>query len=430
VTTSTGLPEDTRVALERYVHEPGSLSDPGPLWTALHQHGPVHRLDEGQWLVIGFDAARQVLRDDSFGREAEARDHAARLAAAGGAVDTTAIQRTYLRWFLNMDGEAHGRLRRITGPVFRPRTLAALTPMIESVADAAIADLLTEPGAAKDLLGFAYEVPHQVVCQVLGVPTEDHTMWRESVELLADANQILSADDERARVVAAIERFEPYCRDLFEQQAGAQGEANLLAVLRAAADEDPTIDDVELIATLMLLIVAGHVTTVNMIANTSLLLASHPDQLAAVRADPSLVANAIEEAIRLEPPARVNVRRADLPIEVAGMTIPAGDTVLVVVGGANRDPARFPDPNTFDVTRADTQNLSFGFGTHFCVGAPLARLEGRIAIERLIDTCDVEVLAYRWSKRSTRALDNLQVLVSPHDGARTVLAPPSREGPS
>jgi len=232
---------------------------------------------------------------------------------------------------------------------------------------------------------FAYPTPVRVICEMLGVPAEDHETfkgWSRELARSLDPEEVLPPDVVQRRQ-AALESFREYFRGLIAQRR-AHPEEDLLSALIAAEEQGDTLTEQELLSTCTLLLVAGHETTVNLIANGVLALLRHPDQLDLLRDEPSFARGAVEEVLRYDPPVQMTVRVALEDMAIGGETIKKGQQAIILLASANRDPAQFPDPERFDIRRQDNHHLSFGHGTHFCVGAPLARLEGEIALRTLV----------------------------------------------
>jgi cytochrome P450 len=231
----------------------------------------------------------------------------------------------------------------------------------------------------------AYPLPVNVICELLGVPVEDHVRFREWSKEAAralDPVETLSPEEQerRRRVLTA---FVEYFEGLIAERRSAPRD-DLLSALIAAEEAGDKLSPEELLSTCILLLVAGHETTVNLIGNGTLALLRHPDQLDLLRDDPALARGAVEEFLRYDPPVQMTGRTALEDMEVGGTVVPKGEQAVLLIGSANRDPAQFPDPERLDITRQENHHIAFGYGLHFCLGAPLARLEGEIAFQTLV----------------------------------------------
>jgi cytochrome P450 len=271
----------------------------------------------------------------------------------------------------------HTRLRRLVSGAFTARRVAALRPRIEQLTE----QLLDEMSGADrvDLIdSFAFPLPIQVICELLGVPADDQRDFR------AWSNAIVSGGTDPESLPPALVAIVGYIRDLIARKR-QRPDDGLLSALIAVRDDNDRLTDDELISMVYLLLIAGHETTVNLIGNGALLLLAEPERWARLAAEPQLVPAAVEEFLRYEGPVQTSTfRTAVEPVELGGRTIPAGAMVLVSLLSANRDAERFAEPDAFDPHRSVAPNLAFGHGIHYCLGAPLARLEAQIAFAGLL----------------------------------------------
>ncbi len=282
---------------------------------------------------------------------------------------------------LNRDGDTHLRLRRLVSKAFTPRMVEQLRPRIQKIADELL-DRASAAGEMELVSEFAFPLPITVIAELLGVPAADRESFREwSGAMVSPA--LAAAEMERAD--ALLGAFVAYLLALFAERREQPGE-DLVSALVAVEDGGDTLSEEELCSMVALLIVAGHETTVSLIGNAMLALMTHPDQRAAVEEDPSLLPRAVEELIRFDGPVERTLNRwAAVDVELGGQTIRRGETVIVVLGAADHDPERFEEPDTLDLAaERDSRHLGFGRGRHFCLGAPLARLEAEIALETLL----------------------------------------------
>jgi cytochrome P450 len=280
------------------------------------------------------------------------------------------------------DPPDHTRLRRLVTKGFTPRRIDALAPRIQQITDELLDAMLAEPSRRADLVAaFAFPLPMTVICDLLGVPELDRDAFRRwSNEMVAR-----TSPEAEAR---AYEEMPAYLAELIAAKRARPGDDLLSALIHAADADGDRLSPEELIGMSVLLLIAGHETTVNLIGNGMRALFSHPDQLTALRADFGLLDGAIEEMLRYDGPVETCTDRLALEdVEIGGVTIPAGSTVLITMADADRDPARFKDPDRFDIRRDARGHIAFGHGLHYCLGAPLARLEGRIAFRTLLERC-------------------------------------------
>jgi cytochrome P450 len=332
------------------------------------------------WFVTRYDDAVAVLLDD----ERFVRDPALALTpdelndANLGMLGAFAFIEQHM---LNRDGDDHRRLRRLVTKAFTPRMVEQLRPRIQEIADELI-DRVEARGEMELVEEFAFPLPITVIAELLGVPATDRDRfrtWSNAIVTPALGPEAL------ARFSELMSEFVAYLHALFEERRADPGE-DLVSALLQAEDGGDTLSEHELFSMVVLLITAGHETTVSLIGNAVLALLGHPDQLEALRGDPELVPNAIEELIRFDGPVERSLNRwAATDVELGGHTIRRGESVIVILGSADRDPTRFEQPDVLDVTRAPSgRHIGFGRGSHYCLGAPLARLEAEVALTTLL----------------------------------------------
>jgi unspecific monooxygenase len=343
-------------------------TDPYAQYRRLSAAGPLQRTPFGLWVTTSYELCQRVLRDPRFGHQPDDGDSWRGRQAAR-------------RSFLTLDPPDHTRLRRLVSKAFTARLIERLRPRIEQLVD----ELLAGASGEVDLIAtLAYPLPVILISELLGVPPADRDRFRRWSQALArglDPGFLLPATDIAERDQARLE-FGAYFRELSALRR-ADPRDDLLSALVAVSDGADALTEEELLATCVLLLVAGHETTVNLIGNGALALLRDPGQLAWLRAHPEAAGEAVEELLRYDPPVQLTLRAALEDVELAGATIKRGELVLLLTGAANRDPAVFPDPDRLDLRRPQSGHLSFGLGIHFCLGAPLARLEGEIALTRL-----------------------------------------------
>jgi cytochrome P450 len=331
------------------------------------------------WFVTRHDDAVAVLLDD----ERFVRDPALALtpdeleAFSSGMPEAIAFIDTHM---LNRDGDDHRRLRRLVTKAFTPRMVEQLRPRIQEIADELI-DAVEARGEMELVDEFAFPLPITVIAELLGIPVGDRDHFRRwTNEIVTPA---LTPED-AAQFIQVIDEFVAYLRELFERRGMTPGDDLISALLQVDEGGD-TLSEEELFSMVVLLIIAGHETTVSLIGNAVLALLEHPDQRAELQGDPERMSHAIEELLRYDSPVERTLNRwAATDVELGGQTIRRGEGVIVILGSANRDPSRFTDPDRLDLARTDVKHIAFGRGSHYCLGAPLARLEAEVALTTLL----------------------------------------------
>ena len=356
--------------------DPEFIADPYPTYHRLRAEDPVHHSPLGFWVLTRYEDVVAALRDPRLVKEPIAAFVAARFGAAMPAMGLSMLDR---------DPPDHTRLRGLVNKAFTPRVVEALRPHIQKIVDGLLARV--EGAGTMDLIEeFAYPLPVTVICQMLGVPVEDRErfkQWGLDIARGLDAILLPPDSDVARRSAAARRALAEYFRALIaERRAAPRGD--MLSDLIAAEEAGDKLSEDELLATCILLLVAGHETTVNLIGNGTLALLRHPEQLRRLRENPGLIASAVEELLRYDGPVQRTARIPSADVTFDGLTIGKGEMVMPFIGAADRDPAQFPDPDRLDITRTDNRHIAFGWGIHFCLGAPLARVEGQIAIGTLV----------------------------------------------
>lgn len=359
--------------------DPDVLADPYPLYRRLRMEDPVHWDPYlHAWVVTSYAEAVEVLHRFS----AERTPSAERLAALG-MEELGPIAQVLVRQMLFLDPPQHARVRRLASAAFTPRRVDGLRDHIEQIAESLI-DAVIARGEMEVMEDLANPLPAIVTAEMLGVPIEDHRRLKDWSQDFAEMLGNFQHNPGRAAKVAdSLQEMTSYFRAAVRRQATEPTEGLVNALTTAEVDGDRLTED-EVIANIIVTLVGGQETTTNLIGNGLLTLLRHPDVMHRLREDPALIPGAVEELLRYESPSQHTARLARDDVELGGRAIQRGQAVIAVMGAANRDPERFPDPDRVDIERADNRHLAFGWASHFCFGAPLARIEGQIAFAALL----------------------------------------------
>jgi cytochrome P450 len=386
--------------------------DPYPSYRAMRDAGPVIRTPFRSLTVTRYEPVDRILRSSTFRTPRGYRD--ANDPAGPSRFDPAGPLSLHRRhWLLFQSADAHARLRKLITKVFTPRAVQALWPRIERLVDALLAPAL-ERGSIEVIGELAYPLPATVICELLGVPEEDRGRNRTWAAAVAPTLDPIVTDEQIAAAEAAMREWDAYTRELTAERRRKPGHALLDAML-AVEEEGTRLTSDEIAANTTFLFLAGHETTTNLIGNGLFALMRHPDQLAALRADPALVGGAIEELLRFDSPVQFTVRVAVETTQVEGVGVEAEHPILLALGAANHDERRYDAADTLDVRRREVKPLSFGGGIHYCVGAALARAEAKAAFERLVSHTQQLVLAGRPEWRpgiNLRVLTRLSVALA------------------
>jgi cytochrome P450 len=390
---------------------PQVARDPYPAFAWLRDHDPVHWSDSlGAWVVTRYADALEIWnRPDLFSSD---RFRKVRAEFTSQRSDVRAVAAVLSEWLVFRDPPDHTRLRALLQKSFTPRQLASSRPRIQAAIDALI-DGALEKREIDFVSDFAFPLPAIVIALLLGAPSEDIELIKQwSDQLAAYLGGSLDGQDNFTRARAGVEGLVDYFTRLLREKSRSPGE-DLIGLMLRAEHEGHTLDSDEIVANCVLLLFAGHETTTNLLANGLYHLLRDPAGIGTLRAHPELDASAVEELLRYEAPVPATVKVATRDLAFRGAALRAGEMVLPFLSAANRDPRQFEEPDRLDLARSPNRHLAFGWGIHFCLGAPLARLEAALAFRSLLERvphlalADVEPCWRPWL--FFRALEELRV---------------------
>lgn len=401
--------EQRRCGVAWWPLAPDYLADPYPAYRRLREIDPYHTsLVTGQLVVSRYEDVDRILRDHkSFGNDF----------TKGGTPRQMKTRSKLRKSMLSLDPPDHTRLRGLVSRAFTPRSVAEMEGFVRDTAR----DLLDAAADRSEfdlMSAFAGPLPTLVIARMIGVPSDDLPRFKEWSDRFARVLEPIISEHERQQIFRTEKEFADYFAQVIEERR-KEPRDDLVTRLVQAEDEGDRLTSDETKVMLRLLLVAGNETTTNLIGNGMLALLRHPDQLAQLREQPERIPAAVEELLRYDSPVQVDARTALHEMEIGGRRVKAGSRTALLIGGANHDPDRFDRPDELDVTRPDSGNISFGRGIHHCLGAPLARLEGRVALETLLERfADIRLAAgpppeFR-SAIVLRGLKHLRVRVRRH----------------
>lgn len=413
MTTSADNELDQSGWLQEYLAHPG-IDDPYPRLARLREEQPACPIAQGAWVFTRYEDIDAILRDRRWSRFEAAKTEFGDV-GADSSPDLGRAKNASLMMLINRDEPDHSRIRNLLRKAFTPRAIESWAPRVQQIVDTTFnkavhsreIDFLTE---------VAYPVPEIVICELMGVPHEDHALWGEwSAANVARRRSGSETSQDHAEADTATVKFYNYFKDLVGERRRNPSD-DLVSVLCAAEEAGDRLTEDELIGTLIMLVTAGHETTANTSANGLYTLLCHPDQLEILRRDPALVPQAVEEMLRYEPTVRTGLPRMSLcPITIGDVTIPAGSRAILMRNAANRDPGINDDPDRFDVQRTNIRHMAFGAGIHFCLGAALARLELTKIIEKVVrEFPEIRLVEEpTWRDTQVRSLNSLRVILGP-----------------
>jgi cytochrome P450 len=375
------MPTSSGVAPLSLYHllDPAVLADPYPLYKRLRTEDPVHWDPYlHAWVVTRYADVLQVFQTMSADRTPSPE----RLAALG-MEQLGPIARVMVRQMLFLDPPEHSRVRGLASAAFTPRRVERLRERIQEITDGLL-DAVVADGEMDVMDVIANPLPAIVTAEMFGMPSEDHRKLKDWSQDFAEMLGNFQHNPGRAtRVLASVEAMTTYFREAVRRQATDPTEGLINALATAVVDGDRLTEE-EVVANVIVTMVGGQETTTNLIGNGLLTLLRHPDELQRLREDLSIMPSAVEELLRYESPSQHTARLARSDVELGGRVIKKRDAVIAVMGAANRDPERFPDPDRLDLCRPDNRHVAFAWASHFCFGAPLARLEGQIVLSTML----------------------------------------------
>lgn len=360
------------------------LADPFPIYRALREHDPVHRMPDGSYFLSRYDDCAAVYRDPETWSSDKKVDFRPNFGASS-------LYEHHTTSLVFNDPPYHSRVRKLLAPAFTPRALKALQPRIEALVERLL-DRAAAQGGMDLIADFAAAIPLQLIGDMLGVPADERRPLRDwSLAILGALEPVLTAE-QFISGTAAVDDFKRYLRGLVERRLREEShdESEILSKLIAATDlspggqSDDKLTELELLHNCIFILNAGHETTTNLIGNGVDLLIRNPDAMRDLRADPELIETAVEEFLRVESSNQLGNRRAATDTALGGVAMPRGTFIHIGIGAANRDPAQFPDPDRLDIRRHPNRHLAFGTGIHACAGMSLARMEAQVAIGALV----------------------------------------------
>ena len=362
------------------LHVPDAyIADPYPYLAALRQTSPVHRNPDGTYVLTRYDDIVSTYRDPSLWSSDKKADFGPKFGVDAPLYEhhTTSV--------VFIDPPDHTRIRKLFQYAFTRKSLAAFETRISSLVNGYLDDL-EDRGEMELVEGFSFKLPIEVVCDMLGVPNSDRLLIRDWANAILTALEPKLTQAQLDTGNSAVVEFKAYLRELIKRRRANPQDAlptEVLTVMADAEEDGESLSELELLHACIFMLNAGHETSTNMLSHGVHEMLRHPDQIRRLRENPALIEPMVEEVLRYQAPIQINNRRSTSPVTVGETTLPAGSSVHMIVAAANRDPAQFPEPDMFDISRRPNRHLSFGLGVHICAGNSLARLEARIAFKKL-----------------------------------------------
>jgi len=359
---------------------PEFLQDPYPTYRQLREEAPIFWSDKSKyWLITRYEDVHSILKDMSYEKQLQRWKQVNPMVKM--IPEVSKLMGTRAKWMLNMNPPDHTRLRGLVNRAFTPKMVNEMRPHIQEIADYII-DRLQDKEEFDLVADFAFPLPVVVIAEMLGVPREDREQFKLWSHALTDTLEPEPNIEKMKQANKATEELYEYLRPLVAERR-KNPKNDLITALAAAEEEGKKLTEDELLANCVLILVAGHETTVNLIGNAVRTLLQHPDQLDLLKANPDLIGSAIGEVLRFESPVQTTRRLAGETLELNGTKINEGDMLVLLLGAANRDPAQYENPDTFDIQRDTKKHMAYGHGIHHCLGSSLADAEAQIAVGTL-----------------------------------------------
>lgn len=359
---------------------PEFLQDPYPTYRQLREEAPIFWSDKSKyWLITRYEDVHSILKDMSYEKQLQRWKQVNPMVKM--IPEVSKLMGTRAKWMLNMNPPDHTRLRGLVNRAFTPKMVNEMRPHIQEIADYII-DRLQDKEEFDLVADFAFPLPVVVIAEMLGVPREDREQFKLWSHALTDTLEPEPNIEKMKQANKATEELYEYLRPLVAERR-KNPKNDLITALAAAEEEGKKLTEDELLANCVLILVAGHETTVNLIGNAVRTLLQHQDQLDLLKANPDLIGSAIGEVLRFESPVQTTRRLAGETLELNGTKINEGDMLVLLLGAANRDPAQYENPDTFDIQRDTKKHMAYGHGIHHCLGSSLADAEAQIAVGTL-----------------------------------------------